>query len=276
MLCRTTRPHQHNLPFGDEELISCVPSPTGPRFESTLQFIDLAQSWSGVLVLRAFIQIWWPWQLAFVPTSSCTSTPGDYGQLTVPDLLDAFEEMAREFSQVARTISDRQVVHHDASFLQQVGFELATLAPSDYAGYGALHNWARTAQCSNRHHLSLAQPTPPQQCGHLRVACVDPGLLLSWYGSRCVTCSCDLGIWSLQKFPEQPKQWVSPGLLSMCFFSTVCIPSCFLCLSQLFVAVYSVSYAEHFLTMPHCTCKWDQFLCMMLLTWIPCFLSQKK
>ena len=57
-----------------------MPSPTGPRFESTLQFIDLAQSWSGVLVLRAFIQIWWPWQLAFVPTSSCTSTPGDYGR----------------------------------------------------------------------------------------------------------------------------------------------------------------------------------------------------
>ena len=59
------------------------------------------------------------------------STPGDDGSRhTLPELFGAFEEPASEIPQVAAAILKCQFVNQEAFLLQQVGFDLALLAPS--------------------------------------------------------------------------------------------------------------------------------------------------
>ena len=100
--------------------------PGGAR-ACTLQLVDLVKSWSGA------------------PGSGVQSLHSDLVAMTASvyihiklhfpwdeEVLDAFEKLTGKLQNLYQPYSEGQVVQQEAFLVQQVGFELAILAPSDW------------------------------------------------------------------------------------------------------------------------------------------------
>ena len=144
-------------------------------------------------VLKAFNQIW-PWQLAFLCTTSCSQFQVLIVGTRNQDLWDASEEPARELSQVAPTILERRFVQQEALLLQQVGFELATLAPLDWtdaslrtgpgqrsAARDTISHLANQQAAAHFHSVPFSVAAKASSVGISARRVIDPGLLPYWH-----------------------------------------------------------------------------------------------
>ena len=182
-------PRGHSKPQLRDALNERIALPNG-FCEFTLQLTNLAQSWPcsvnyGTSPLRTCRH--------GSPTSSCTPHWFEEGPRTLQDLVDALEEQMRGAPRAAPAILEGQVVHQEVLLLQQVGFELAILAPSEWVAIWCLR-CALTGNGPRSHlanhlagvHIDSFTSRPASKASSVGIS-VNASQLPSWFGSMMFT-----------------------------------------------------------------------------------------